>query len=181
MRIIIMALALGLAGCVLMPVKSDVSSFSNLIEIVNGDTFFISPNEHQRLSAEFHAYALSISNRLAQKGWEQSESKNQSKFIISLDYGVSGNNVKTSSSPVYTGLEQVDYASDSYTTYERFFEMRIIEAGTLKPVYETKAKSEGGSATFGLIAECMFDMALENFPHSSHKKNNMKAMAECGE
>ena len=67
----------------------------------------------------------------------------------------------------------------SYTTYQRYFQMKVIDRTSDAPVFETKAASEGTSATFGQVAECIFDMALANFPLQSSSTSSV-FMEECG-
>ena len=67
----------------------------------------------------------------------------------------------------------------SYTTYQRYFQMKVIDRTSDAPVFETKAASEGTSATFGQVAECIFDMALANFPLQSSSSSSV-FMDECG-
>ncbi len=69
--------------------------------------------------------------------------------------------------------------SYSYTYYQRYFQMKVIDSITDAPVYETKAASEGSASTFGQVAECIFDMALADFPLQSSSSGSV-LMDECG-
>ena len=69
--------------------------------------------------------------------------------------------------------------SYSYTYYQRYFQMKVIDTISDTPVYETKAASEGSSATFGQVAECIFDMALADFPLQASSSGSV-LMDECG-
>ena len=68
----------------------------------------------------------------------------------------------------------------SFTTYQRYFQMRIFDRQTEAPVYETKAASQGSSATFGAVAGCIFEMALANFPKSANSNASLP-MDNCGD
>ena len=57
--------------------------------------------------------------------------------------------------------------------------MKMIDKINNLAIYETKASSEGTSGTFGEVAECIFDMALKEFPYSIQKSTNI-SMDECG-
>ena len=70
--------------------------------------------------------------------------------------------------------------SYSYTHYQRYFMMKIIDKINEKPKpYETKVASEGSNVQFGPVAECIFDAALENFPLAS-TENSVLLMDDCG-
>ena len=69
--------------------------------------------------------------------------------------------------------------SYSYTHHQRYFQMKVVEVGSDNAVYETKAASEGSSATFGLVAECIFDLALADFPFQSNSSGSVM-MDSCG-
>jgi hypothetical protein len=69
--------------------------------------------------------------------------------------------------------------SYSYTHHQRYFQMKVIDSITDTPVYETKAASEGSASNFGVVAECIFDMALADFPLQSSSSGSV-LMDECG-
>ena len=192
---LIVLLSTVLMGCG-SSVKTQISSFSSIANIGYGETFFIVPSEQQASSAEFFSYANSIGNRLASKGWTRVNNPGSARYIVFMDYGMSGSNEVTSTTPIYgqTGggytthsgsiygtsgfgtysgssytmptYGIVGSSTDSYTEYHRFFNLNIFDSTNNTPVYETKAVSKGSSATFGKVAECMFNSALENFPNS---------------
>ena len=91
----------------------------------------------------------------------------KAKYVVILDYSVAGSSTKVGSQ------------SYSYTYYQRYFQMKVIDTISDTPVYETKAASEGSSATFGQVAECIFDMALADFPLQSSSSGSV-LMDECG-
>ncbi|MGC6516643.1 MAG: DUF4136 domain-containing protein [Candidatus Puniceispirillaceae bacterium] len=94
-------------------------------------------------------------------------------------YGSSsyGNYSGTSySMPTYGVVGSRSY---SRTEYERYFQMKVIDTFNDNPVYETKVASAGSSATFGLVAECIFDLALDNFPYGGNK-SGVVMLDQCG-
>ena len=173
------------------------------------ETFVIIPDDNQKTSVEFEKYASSISSRLSKKGFYRVSSEQNADYIILFNYGISGKSTKTGSVPItgpigggtsyhsgsvygsgggygsYSGTSYsmpsygvVGSQSYSYTVHQRYFQMKMINKND-KPVYETKASSEGSSANFGIVAECIFDMALKDFPNSV-QKNETVAMDGCG-
>ncbi len=197
-----------LTGC--LAVRSEITSFSTLSEISQGDTFVVLPNDEQKTSAEFESYASSIAQRLQTKGWYRVDSFEEAKYIVLVNYGISGSVNKTSSSPIYgqtgggttshfgtlsnPGTFGTTYSGTSYTAptygvvgtklssrteHQRYFVMKVIEKSTEKAVYETKATSGGSSGQFGIVAECIFDMALENFPHQQSGRS-IAMTSNCG-
>ena len=68
---------------------------------------------------------------------------------------------------------------DSSTQYQRYFRINIVERQTNKPVYEAQGASQGSSATFGKVAECIFDSTLADFPRSSSNRSTLMA-EDCG-
>ena len=73
----------------------------------------------------------------------------------------------------------VGVQSYSYTQYQRYFQMKVVEMEANKAVYETKASSQGTNANFGIVAECIFDMALSDFPLQSSSSKSI-LMDSCG-
>lgn len=57
--------------------------------------------------------------------------------------------------------------------------MKVVEMEANKAVYETKASSQGTNANFGIVAECIFDMALADFPLQSSSSKSI-LMDSCG-
>ena len=202
-----------MSSCMPSHVKSNVSSFSSLTSINSGDPFYVLPGEAQASSAEFNQYASSISRRLERKGWRRVSQIEQARYVVLIDYGVTGSSTKVSSLPIFgqTGGGSTThsgtfnaygssnthgiYSGTSYsmptwgvvgsqtvsaTTHQRYFQMKVIDKATENPVYETKAASEGSSATFGMVAECVFDLALAEFPMSVNK-NGAILMDNCGQ
>ena len=96
-------------------------------------------------------------------------------------YGSSSGNAYGS----YTGTSHtrstfgvVGSSNYSYSIYQRYFQMRVVDITSDAPVYETKVASEGSSSVFGLVADCIFDVALEDFPLQSSGKKTI-LMDEC--
>lgn len=67
----------------------------------------------------------------------------------------------------------------SVTHHQRYFQLKIIDKTNDVPVYETKAASEGSAANFGTVAECIFDMALRDFPLQTSTKE-IVYLDDCG-
>ena len=143
------------------------------------------------------------------KGWRRANTINDAEFVALINYGVSGSNTKTSSVPIYgqTGGGYTthsgsvygstggygNYSGTSYTMpsfgvvgsqnisvthYQRYFHFKMLDMKN-DPVYETKAASEGTNATFGIVAECIFDLAFKDFPQPV-QKNETIYMDDCG-
>ena len=209
----IILLGMFLSSC--QSVQSEVSSFSVITQITQGEPFFVLPNDKQSSSAEFTQYANSISRRLERKGWYRVYEPNKAKYVVLIDYGVAGSQTGIASMPVYgqTGGGTTSYSGTfntygsnygnsygtysgsaytmptwgvvgsqtySYTYYQRYFQLRVIDTITDTAVYETKAASDGSSSTFGAVAECIFDMALADFPLQSNSKTSV-LMDKCGQ
>ncbi len=199
--------ALMMAGCVRVGVS--VSSFSNIPPTNNRATFYIFADETQDGSLEFYQYAESVAKRLAQGGWQRVPSPEAASYIVVMNYGVSGSSESISSAPVYgwSGGGTTTYSGSSYgsggysshsgtahtmgtfgvvgsstsstTQYHRYFNLQAIDKETLKPVFETKASSSGSSGTFGQVAECIFDLALKDFPAPQRGLKRL-TMSQCG-
>lgn len=187
-----------LVGCGGKSVKSQISSFSSINHVGYNDTFFIVPSEQQASSAEFFSYANSISNRLMAKGMNRVNNPVHARFVIFIDYGVSGSSEVATSTPIYGqtggGLTThsgsiygtggfgsfsgtsytvptygvVGSVSGSRTEYHRYFKLSMFDSRSNTPVYETQATSKGSSGTFGQVAECIFNSALEAFPQANN-------------
>jgi len=168
-----------MSGCSM--VKGQVSSFSSLTSNSVGETFFMLPDDQQASSAEFDQYASSIARRLEKKGWYRVMSPDEAKYAVLLDYGITGSSEKLGSRPIYghTGGGVVGVQSYSYTQYQRYFQMKVVEIEADKAVYETKVASQGTNASFGVVAECIFDMALADFPLQS-SSSKLILMDGCG-
>ena len=205
----VILVALSLMGCLRVETQiSSFSSFTGGPPL--GETFYILPNRDQQGSAEFRQYAGSIARRLEARGWSSVESLDEAKFVVSMNYGVGGSTEVVSSVPIYgqtgggmtTHMGTVygsggygSYSGTSYTAptygvigastvsttnYQRYFNMRIQERDTREAVYETSASSTGSSATFGQVAECIFDAAFKDFPDSVSGVD-VRMMDGCGE
>ena len=195
--------ALFVSSC--QTVESEVTTFSALAPNSFGEPFLIVPSEEQSTSAEFAQYASSIAQRLSSKGWYRVTTRKEARYFVLIDYGVSGSSTSVQSYPIYgqTGSNQsvtvstagtstavssvytmptwgvVGTQTYSYTYHQRYFQMKIIDSLSDLPVYETKAASDGAEAMFGQVAECIFDMALEDFPFQKITTASVP-MAECG-
>jgi len=188
---------------------SSYSNLTHSASNLNNKTFFIIADDNQKTSVEFQNYASSISSRLSNKGFYRASSERNADYIILFNYGISGKSVKTGSIPItgpigggtsyhsgsvygsgggygsYSGTSYsmptwgvVGSQSYSYSVHQRYFQLKMIDKDN-NPVYETKASSEGTSANFGIVAECIFDMALKDFPYSVQKNENV-ALDGCG-
>ena len=211
--LVFFVILVALSGCRL--VRSEISSFSSLSPTSYGESFYVLPSDNQKTSAEFSQYSNSVSRRLSQKGWFRVSNPSDARYIVLLDYGVSGSTEKSFSTPIYgqtgggttshsgtfntygSGYGSNTYGSysgtpyqmptwgvvgsqsHSYTHYQRYFQMKIIEKANETAVYETKAASSGSSATFGAVAECIFDLALNDFPRGSSGTDTIM-MDDCG-
>jgi hypothetical protein len=190
--------ALLLTGCGGKSVKSQISSFSSINNVGYNDTFFIVPSEQQASTAEFFSYANSISGRLVAKGMSRVNNPVNARYVVFIDYGVAGSNQVATSTPIYgqtgggltthsgsiygtggfgsysgTSYTMPTYGvvgsvSGSRTVYQRFFKLTMFDSRNNTPVYETQASSNGSSGTFGQVAECIFNSALESFPQASN-------------
>ena len=187
------ALWLALSAC--STVDVEYSSFSSLNSLNQGDTFYVLPSDAQATSGEFNHYATSIARRLASKGWYRVLHLDDAKYVILLDYGISGSSTQVGSAPIFGQTSTGGYGaygtysaptfgvvgSQTYssTRHQRYFEMRVIEKANNAPVYEVKSASRGRSSTFGQVAECIFDAALKNFPI---QENDSKSVTwrNCG-
>ena len=194
------------------PVYVQHASFSSLTSLNHGDTFYVLPSNAQATSSQFSYYAASIAQRLSNKGWHRVSNPDDAKYIVLLDYGVSGSSTHIRSSPVYgqTGggfkshsgsvdvwsnygghdsywYSGTSYSSPTYsvvgtqtrsvTEHHRYFLVKVIDTTNNAPVYEAQSLSTGAAATFGRVAECMFDAALENFPIQT---SGNKIGIQCG-
>ena len=74
----------------------------------------------------------------------------------------------------------VGSSSYSRTEYERYFQMKVIDTFDDSAVYETKVASAGSSSTFGMVAECIFDLALEKFPYGGNSRG-VVMLEQCGQ
>jgi len=188
--------------------KTQVTSHSSLSG-ASKNLYYIAASDQQQTSASFYAYAQSISNRLNRKGWRRVMEPNSASYFVLLDYGVSGSTVKTSSSNTYgqvgggySDFNASGFVNGSMRTYtgsvytqptfgktgtrissreefHRYFQIKIMDRD-MTPAYESNATSSGSTATFGPVAECIFDQALESFPYSSSKTTAVE-MKECGQ
>lgn len=172
------ALWFALSAC--STVDVEYSSFSSLNSLNQGDTFYVLPSDAQATSGEFNHYVTSITRRLSDKGWHRVLHLDDAKYIVLLDYGISGSSTAVGSAPIFGQTSAGGYGAYgtysaptfgvvgsqtySFTKHQRYFEMRVIEKANSAPVYEVKSASRGRSSTFGQVAECIFDATLEDFP-----------------
>lgn len=143
-----------LSACAEPYVTGQTSSFGTLERSSGSQPYFISTNGERVRSPEFKQYAASIARRLSAHDWDRVGSINEAKYIVLIDYGIRG--------------------------YERYFEMDVIDASSNSVVYETKVASFGRSGVFGVVSECIFDFALENFPEEG-SVNHAGLMEACGQ
>ena len=178
-------------------VQGQKSSFSTIGSVVVGEPFVILATDDQTKSAEFMQYAVSIANRLQKHGWYEVATESQAKYAVLLDFGISGSSQKITSMPTYGTTSTTVYPSyggsafslstygftgnETYSTtvHARYFEMKIFDIKNLIPVYETKVSSEGESATFGQVSECLFDIGLSDFPKATSQFVTVN-MHQCG-
>ena len=173
----------------------DYSSFSALASLNQGDSFYIQPSEAQATSVEFNNYATSIARRLSDKGWHRVLRPDNARYVVLLNYGVSGSETHAGSTPIFGQTSAGGYGaygtysaptygvvgsqSYSFTQHQRYFEMKVLEKANHVPVYEIKSTSAGSSPTFGQVAECIFDATLEYFPVQTAGRRGV-VMDECG-
>jgi len=190
-------------------IETQVTSHSNLKGGGANNLFYVAASDKQETSAEFYAYAKSVSNRLNRKGWRRVMEPDGANYFVFLDYGVSGSSVSVSTSNTYgqvgggysnfnaTGFvngSMETYSGSVYTQptfgktgtitssseeFHRYFQIKILDRN-MTPAYESNAASSGSNSTFGPVAECIFDQALESFPYSSSKRGVIK-MEICGQ
>jgi hypothetical protein len=203
-KIAFVAFALVISGC--SRVQTDVSSFSNISPLSVGDTFYILADDGQKGSMEFEQYASSVARRIGKAGWRRVDDIKGATYVVLMSYGVGGSKevstpiigqtgggTTTHSGTVYgSGGGFGSYSGTSYTAptygvvgmssstaYSRYFALKVVKQADGKPIYETKAASEGSSATFGQVAECIFDSALSEFP-KPQTGSDTRMMSGCG-
>lgn len=187
-------------------VETDVSSFSKISHLSVGDTFYILADDGQKGSMEFERYASSVARRIGKAGWRRVDDIKGATYVVLMSYGVGGSKevstpiigqtgggTTTHSGTVYgSGGGFGSYSGTSYTAptygvvgmssstaYSRYFALKVVKQVDGKPIYETKASSEGSSGTFGQVAECIFDSALSEFP-KPQTGSDTRMMSGCG-
>lgn len=202
---ILFILVAGIAGC--SRVHTDVSSFSSVSPLSVGDTFYVLADDGQKGSMEFEQYASSVARRIGKAGWSRVDDIKDATYVVLMSYGIGGSmevstpiigqtggGTTSHSGTVYgSGGGFGSYSGTSYTApsygvvgmasstaYSRFFALKVVRQSDGKPVYETKASSEGSSATFGQVAECIFDSALSEFP-APQTGTDVRMMRGCGD
>lgn len=106
------------------------------------------------------------------KSWYRVTEPSEAKYLMFLDYGVAGSSTK-----VFSHNDEDDIVSS--TRHHRYFQITVIDAISETPVYEIKVASRGKSSTFGAVAECIFEMALKDFPQQLTTKESIM-MDNCG-
>ena len=191
-RFLLGILGFALSACGVVGVE--YSSFSALESLNEGDSFYIQPNDAQATSIEFNHYATSIARRLSSKGWHRVLNPDDARYIVLFDYGISGSSTQVGSVPIYGQTGSVSYAGSPYATptygivssqvysvtqHQGYFQINVIEKASGVSVYELKSTSESELSTFGQIAECVFDITLENFPIQL-ATSEVTSIDECG-
>ena len=204
-KLLCVTILIVMAGC--SRVQTDVSSFSSVSPLSVGDTFYILADDGQKGSMEFEQYASSVARRLGKAGWRRTDDLKSATYVVLMSYGVGGSKevstpiigqtgggTTTHSGSVYgSGGGFGTYSGTSYTAptygvvgmssstaYSRYFALKVVKQADGKAVYETKASSEGSSATFGQVAECIFDSALSEFP-KPQTGSDTRMMSGCGD
>ena len=199
----ILGLLVSIAGC--RSVATYVSSFSAVSPLSVGDTFYILADDCQKGSMEFEQYASSVARRIGKAGWRRVDDIKSATYAVLMSYGVGGSKEVTtpiigqigggttshSGTAFGSGGEFGTYSGTSYTAptygwvgmasstaYSRYFALKVVNQADGKPIYETKASSEGSSGTFGQVAECIFDSALSEFPRPQ-TGSDTRMMSEC--
>lgn len=116
--IVIIVLLLIVSGCS-KRVKTNVSSFHTMPQVLQGKNYYIFPCDEESSYLECSSYMNILKQRLAEKGMSEGEIQN-SDYYFFMSYNINGKTVK-SSSPIYgqTGVSS-SYTYGTVNTYGNY-------------------------------------------------------------
>ena len=198
-------LALGLAACQSVRIRSEVTTFHTLPE-QSVKTFRVLPAAGPPL--ETASYAGLIAQNLEEHGW--TPAKGSPEVTVQFSYGIDTGQTRVGSMPIFgqtgggttfssgmiTGAGGLaTYSGTSYTPatfgvvgaapysvtmYTRFLSVTMTDTKSGASVFEGTVRSRGRSSNFARVAPCLIRALFKGFPASSGSTQNVSIpLSEC--